>query len=492
MKADINKKVSFRNTPGVSKTFVCNLSSSTFWFKNNKNMKTIISFLNYWRIKNNLNVEISTRTFSLSGKLIEEKKINFNKGNVVNLCPLNFKDGEGSFEVIVKSDQNLRIPYAAIVAVYETKYGLSAVHSYSRYYSKEEMLYAPSNIFFNGNQGSWTIRDSDNVRSFCVLHNGSETQPSQTMNIAIQNEDGKILKKDIKLPEIQAFGAVKIKLQDHIENLTSFLKNGIGVASTRHAVKNSFARLLIGNESMKDGEDLQATHSNFNFKVQKSDFLNKEDAKVLKHYPGQQNKFSEFLIYPHLVPGQYEAVCGEKKYLLDNNKKIVRVPVENSSRVINFYPKSGPMPTRLQLGLVSKISEKRIPNEVAFTALTNLFPKKRFHWGICGIGKNIDTKIIILDLNLVHTDPKDEKKIIVSYYNTKNHSVLTKDISERELENFKNGISIYEIFKNLDAQKNQDQDNEYGYYSVYSDYGGFLCYSQMTNHHNSITKEHSF
>ena len=51
-----------------------------------------------------------------------------------------------------------------------------------------------------------------------------------------------------------------------------------------------------------------------------------------------------------------------------------------------------------------------------------------------------------MDLNLVHTDPKDEKKIIVSYYNTKNHSVLTKDISERELENFKNGISIYKIF----------------------------------------------
>ena len=33
----------FSDTPGVSKKFNCKISSSTFWFENSRNMKTVIS-----------------------------------------------------------------------------------------------------------------------------------------------------------------------------------------------------------------------------------------------------------------------------------------------------------------------------------------------------------------------------------------------------------------------------------------------------------------
>ena len=59
--------------------------------------------------------------------MLERKKVTFDKGNVLNLCPLNGKTGKGSIEIKITSKANLKIPYAAIVGIYETKFGLTAL-----------------------------------------------------------------------------------------------------------------------------------------------------------------------------------------------------------------------------------------------------------------------------------------------------------------------------------------------------------------------------
>ena len=476
------KAKDFSETPGVSKSREHHVASSTFWFKNDNNMKTVISFLNYWKIKNNLDVNLTATSYSINGKLLEREKVTFKKGKVKNLYPLKSKFGEGSVEIKIESKTNLRIPYAAIVAIYETKYGLSAVHSYSRFYYENEP------IFNKGNEGSWTIRDSEKISSFCVFHNGSKTQPSQKQKIIIQNEKGELLNSQINIPKIPPFGTVKINLKDHIKNLSSFLDGGIGVASSIHEVQNSFARMLIGNESIRKGYDLQVTHSNFNYKILGSDFLKKGKNKVLKPYPGAINKYSEFIVYPHLVSGNYEASIGKKKYKLTYNKNIVRIPVEKKSRVLNFSSHTHQMPSRIQLGLVTRSNEDRIPNEVAFSAMNSIEPFKRFHWGVCGIGKNIDTKIIILDLMGLNADQTVKKEVIISLYSSKNEKIMQKTISETQVKGYTEGTSIYNIFEDLE----KPEHNTYEYYSVFSHYGGFLCYSQMQNQHGSIALEHSF
>ena len=68
------KAKDFSETPGVSKSRKHHIASSTFWFKNDSNMKTVISFLNYWKIKNNLDVNITAKTYSINGKLLEKEK----------------------------------------------------------------------------------------------------------------------------------------------------------------------------------------------------------------------------------------------------------------------------------------------------------------------------------------------------------------------------------------------------------------------------------
>ena len=139
--------------------------------------------------------------------------------------------------------------------------------------------------------------------------------------------------------------------------------------------------MLIGNESTEKGLDMQVTHSNFNYKVHGSDLLPKNSVS-LKPYPGRINSKSEFIIYPHLVEGSYKAKLGNKVHNINNNEKILRIPLQKKYREIKILPNKSPLPSRFQLGLVSNINKQRIPNEVAFSSITGIEPLKRFHWGI--------------------------------------------------------------------------------------------------------------
>ncbi|MFL0658890.1 hypothetical protein AB7294_04125 [Cylindrospermopsis raciborskii UAM/DH-MRr] len=109
-------------------------SSSIFWITQNSNTKTTISLSNYWQFKNNLDVTILVSWRSMRGELLKRHKVEFEFFNVLNLaCP--FDEFEGSCEIETFCLNNLRIPYSAIMAVYETKDSISMVHSYTRTYS---------------------------------------------------------------------------------------------------------------------------------------------------------------------------------------------------------------------------------------------------------------------------------------------------------------------------------------------------------------------
>ena len=56
MTKSILKSRDFSKTSGVSKMDTYYSASSVFWFENNDKMRTVISFLNYWFIKNNTDI----------------------------------------------------------------------------------------------------------------------------------------------------------------------------------------------------------------------------------------------------------------------------------------------------------------------------------------------------------------------------------------------------------------------------------------------------
>ena len=83
----------FKETPGVTKNFQCYVASWTLWFENHSNMKTVISFLDYWKIKNNTKVDIEVRTFTKDGALKKKENLYFKNGLVKNVIPLDGKKG---------------------------------------------------------------------------------------------------------------------------------------------------------------------------------------------------------------------------------------------------------------------------------------------------------------------------------------------------------------------------------------------------------------
>ncbi|MBX9838388.1 MAG: hypothetical protein K2X69_08770, partial [Silvanigrellaceae bacterium] len=81
-------------------------SSAIFWVKNSSQIHTTISFSNYWKYKNNIDVSILLNLRKLSGELIYRKNIDFEENFVCNYSPP--EDFEGSVEIEAFSIKNMR------------------------------------------------------------------------------------------------------------------------------------------------------------------------------------------------------------------------------------------------------------------------------------------------------------------------------------------------------------------------------------------------
>ena len=143
---------------------------------------------------------------------------------------------------------------------------------------------------------------------------------------------------------------------------------------------------------------------------------------------------------------------------------------------INFKAKSGKLPSRLQLGLVTQYNKKRIPNEVAFSSITSIEPLKRFHWGVCAIGKNYSTKIIILDFKNLDKTVSKIKEITISLYKA-NSKIVEKKVffKKTDLKKFSEGVSISNIFKNLKISNKLS----FCYYSTFVNMEDFMLFRNL-------------
>ena len=149
-------------------------SSAQFYFIVNsvKEINTSLILFNYFQIKNNNQVAICATLRDHKGKFVERKHINFENQSVI-VIDNKFWDLDnhlGSVEIEYFSLKNLVIPYAAVIGAYETNAGITYIHTYSRNYSKHEM----ENGFtvMESCESNWTIRDTKEIESFTILHNG--------------------------------------------------------------------------------------------------------------------------------------------------------------------------------------------------------------------------------------------------------------------------------------------------------------------------------
>ena len=138
-----------------------NRSSAIFYVINRK-IKTNLSILNYWNIKNNVYVTILVTFRDLKGLIKDRKPYNFENTNVININEYPFD--EGSVELEAFGKQNLKIPYAAIMGMYENNDSISQIHSYTRNHSLIEI--ENNEAFTNVFESCWTTGNIEKSTKF--------------------------------------------------------------------------------------------------------------------------------------------------------------------------------------------------------------------------------------------------------------------------------------------------------------------------------------
>ena len=472
--AKINQEDNF------AKRFGFCIRSSAIFYIPGKSVKTKIILNNYWRLKSDLEVSLIASWRELSGKLVKRESINFDNSNVLVLTPPD--DIEGSCEIEAYSSSNLKIPYAAIMAVYESEKSISMVHSYTRTYSNIEV--EDDETISDGHEGCWVLRDNLETESFAVLHNGSQIQEDQNIKLKITNYKNISKEINIKYPEMNPYETRVFKPIDFFPELIPFLDGKEGSAVLNFSLSRSFTRLLLGNQSI-DKTQLQVRHSNFDYSVHQTNLLGSENSEIFVMVPNIKDRETKALIYPDRTKGKYELTSKstgkinlpENLFLHDNpdNELIL-------SRI------DGPLPSRVISGIQfdSLIDKSVLPCEAPIRVIHKACPPKRLHWSIWS--PKYKSQIIVTAYKKVFGSPQLNTELNLKIYSSKTKEIYESNItwSTISCENQIGYVDLYKMF-----EKSILDQEEYIYFSLYSSYGGFQTYVTLQKD-NSFSLEHSF
>ena len=467
----INQSENFNSDFGY-----CLRSSSIFYLPPFP-IKTKIILSNYWFFKNNINVFILASFRNMKGKLIKREELKFKNKNVIEIDSQNIV---GSCEIEAFSSVDLKIPYSAIMVVYETAKSISMVHSYSRLYSSLEI--EDKKTITDGHEGCWVLKDNNKVESFGVLHNGSKLQKKQKMTFVFENFKGTKKKISFNHDPIKPYETVLIKPSNYFENIKDFLQGKDGTCSFHFELSNSFTRMLIGWNT-NDFSQMQVTHSNFDYSAHETDFVKDEHNTAYMTIPKIDNHKLNVLIYPDRSPGNYLLKSSVLKKI-NIPKKLYSF--ESNTQVLEFKREDGKLPSRIVTGIKLESKNKNVlAAECSLGVYHFKVPPKRFHWGLCSAKYN--SNLFITAIKDIFGDPFSAS-ICLRLYTQKSVQINEKIINWKDIshDNLNGKIEIKKIF-----DKSFIDYENYMYVSLFSKYGGFFAYTTLVKG-QSISLEHTF
>ncbi len=470
----VDQKKNYKNDYG----FV-NRSSAIFYVINKK-IKTNISILNYWKIKNNVDVTLLVTYRHLNGSIVNRKLFNFKKCNVINLEDYPFL--EGSIEIEAFGKQNLIIPYAAVMCIYGNNSAISQIHSYTRNHSLIEI--ENNEAFTNVCESCWTTGDlKKNTKYILIFHNGHSEIESQVGELILTNSQGKDKKIKINLKKIKKFETVKLDYTKYLKKFKKFFKNNFAYGSINFKNYSSFSRLMHMKVS-KSQDDLQVTHTNFNYSIVDTNFV--KETQALMKIPNLSDDIKNYLtiVYPKYAKGSYMAFKNDKSKIFFKKNTPIVFKNDSKSKKIVFQTKKKHFPSRIVTGLFGSIDDNKIPFECSVGIVHPQRRGKRFQWGT--VGWNHDNKIFLENYKEFYKIPK---KIILTFrlYSSEHIKYLEKKIEFENIDLIPRKFYVKELFKNFKSFLN----NNFGYISLWSNFEGFIAYSFLKKDKSSSI-EHFF
>jgi len=479
-------KVHISQQDNYKKSFgIAYRSSTIFYFKKDKDFSTMINFMDYWKVKKSVNVMIIASLRDMSGKLIFRERLFFDKGNVINYSPkIDDKKFEGSLEVEAIANENLGIPFAAILVIYEAKNSVSMVHGYTRTYTPHEV--EEGRTVGTGEEAGLVCRDDKDVRSFLIGHNGIYKQSAQKIKLWVSNSTGKTLEKEIEFKELMPYETFKIIPANYFENFVEFLANKPGNCAISYKLSGGFTRLVVGNETIK-GDEFQVLHSNFNYGRHDPGYI-KDNKEGYYSYPFTQMHDRQIThVDPFSADGKFEISSNNRKLNFMSSK---REDINMEHEVLKIKRLDGDLPARINIVFSAflKGSKCKLPMESARGFYHSQRPPKHRLWMAASIGKKYRSKVIIHSLTDLY-GPVGNAKLEIILYKEDTFETITKVFSSNEIQKFQEGMYVDELFPEVSNKK----ENEICQLWVQSaSYGGHQAYTTIEAKNGSASIEHNY
>jgi hypothetical protein len=236
-------------------------ASGIFYACVDRDLNTIITFMNYWREKNevaSLGTLVTLR--DASGRKTARRFFRLDDA----VCELDVRaisgrdKFEGSLEVEFYASEDLKFGFPAMCVAYETSQGIGYVHTNQRTFNnyEDEIRSEPLNHVQTG----FDIH-ADDASGFVFLVNGPRAEIDRVMSARFTNAAGKSLERTIPIGRLEPYAARRIEL-GNVEGLRSFLGGQVGFARIDAGLGSVFNRFAVGNRRHDDGW-LSVTHSYF-------------------------------------------------------------------------------------------------------------------------------------------------------------------------------------------------------------------------------------
>ncbi len=450
-------------------------SSAIFFIPGN--VKTTITVSNYWDFKNGMEVGLLFSIRGIGGKLIERRERYFTEGLVIN--ETHWPILEGSVEIEVFGNKNLRIPYAAVMAVYETNSSISMVHSYGRNHNLIEI--EDEGSLTTARESCWTLRHHVDIDNESVFHNGHLAVEEQEATFIITNQKGKEFYVKFYMPSLNAFETYIFKVADIFPDYKDFLGGENGWGTIHFENQTAFTRLLLiwRNRITKE---LQVTHSNFDYSEIETNRIQATKPALMK-WPSllSNSDFSKVVVYPKFSKGRYKIYSEKSTIEIDSGTFI---GIKDLQKLEFSSVESNSIPSRIVTGFEYKNEEFALPLECSMGVFHEKRPPKRFHWAV--VSKAFKSKLFFNSFSEIYEVPKN-LFVVFRLYSSRSKVFSELRLDLNELSDLPDGILISDLFKddaNLDSKS-------FSYVSMFSNFGGFFMYSSMEKK-KSMTIEHSF
>ena len=389
-------------------------SSSTVFFavfNPNIGIDTEVSLLNHFILKRGItDVIASVEIRDLRGNLFHSFKLSMNEELTYSVRLSDHIESEflGSIYIFFNSNENLAVPFCAVMCSIKSPNSVCGVHTYGRRLEQKEL---GSNLDMqNSVETGWTARDNKSIKSFAVLHGGA-FKLNLKFKLEISNHLNQVLTAENE-SVLEPFGSLLIIPQDYSNKVISHLDNKKGhIKVYIDGLSGIFPRMMCGNFSSNDLNDntltnaheIQFTHTNFDFAS-----IEQPDAGGSLGYYNQPSIPEGYgIVYP-VKTKKAISIAGENY----QSNTMHRISVDKMSQVEIISDREN-LPSRFVAAAVGSWDGAKLESECSTGTFIEDYLKVpcHWHWGLLKPGLENGESIISVILNSFNRN-EDLKRIL--------------------------------------------------------------------------------